>query len=77
MKVQVFAALKDYFDPNFDLNHNASTISDVKEMLLQKNPEATYLLNLSRFAVNEEIVDEDFKINAHDLISVLPPASGG
>ncbi len=77
MKVQVFAALKDYFEPSIELDLHASTISDIKEMLLQVNPEAAPLLNLSRFAVNEEIVGEDFKINAHDLISVLPPASGG
>ncbi|HVG17099.1 MAG TPA: MoaD/ThiS family protein [Chitinophagaceae bacterium] len=77
MKVQVFAALKDYFDPSFELNDNASTVSEVKERLLRMNPDATSLLNLSRFAVNEEIVGEDFKINTHDLISILPPASGG
>ena len=77
MQVAVYAVLKDYFDSSFELNHPVGTISEVKEKLLQINPKAASLLNLSRFAVNDEIVGDDFKINAHDLISILPPASGG
>lgn len=77
MQIAVYAVLKDYFDSNFEMDYHAGTISDVREKLLQLNPNAASLLSLSRFAVNEEIVGEDFKITAHDLISVLPPASGG
>ncbi len=77
MKVNVFAVLKDYFDAGFSLNEKFSSVNDVKNKLVQMNPRSENILKVCRFAVNDEIVNEDFKIKDNDVISVLPPASGG
>ena len=77
MKVEVYAVLKDYFEPSFSMAVPASSISELKQQLLEKNPHAAGVLKASRFAVNNEFVQEDYKLSAHDTIAVLPPASGG
>jgi molybdopterin converting factor small subunit len=77
MKVNVFAVLKDYFDPSFSVNEKLVSIKEVKNKLVQINPQSENILKVCRFAVNDELVSEDHKISDHDVISVLPPASGG
>jgi molybdopterin converting factor small subunit len=77
MKVNVYAVLKEYFDPSFQVPETLASVEQVKEQLIRINPKSSSVLQRCRFAVNDEFVKEDFKISAHDVISVLPPASGG
>ena len=77
MKVTVYAVLKDYFDPSFQLDEKLTSIEALKNKLEQIKPQAAAVLNSSRFAVNDEFVNLDFKIKEDDSISVLPPSSGG
>lgn len=77
MKVTVYAVLKDYFDPSFHLDEKLTSIEELKNKLEQIRPQAIEVLNASRFAVNDEFVNLDFKIKDDDSISVLPPSSGG
>ncbi|WP_304063200.1 MoaD/ThiS family protein [Pedobacter glucosidilyticus] len=77
MKIKVFAALKDYFDKDFLLEENLKTITDLKAHLAQQQPKALALLNLCRFAVDDEFVDLSHLIHENDEISVIPPSSGG
>jgi molybdopterin converting factor small subunit len=77
MKIEVYAVLKDYFEPSFSIAAEACSVSELKQQLLEKNPQAAGVLKASRFAVNNEFVQEDYKLSAHDIIAVLPPASGG
>lgn len=77
MKVTVYAVLKDYFDPSFQLDEKLTSIEALKNKLEQIKPQAAAVLNASRFAVNDEFVNLDFKIKEDDSISVLPPSSGG
>jgi len=76
MKVTVYAVLKDYFEPNFDID-KVSSVQELKQKLEEIKPSAAPVLNACRFAVNNEFVDLDFKIKEDDSISILPPASGG
>ena len=76
MKVTVYAVLKDYFEPNFDID-KVSSVQELKQKLEEIKPSAAPVLNACRFAVNNEFVDLDFKIKEDDYISILPPASGG
>jgi sulfur-carrier protein len=76
MKVTVYAVLKDYFDPSFDIE-NISSIEELKRKLEEVRPSAAPVLQACRFAVNDEFVNLDFKIKEDDNISILPPASGG
>ena len=77
MKVTVYAVLKDYFEPNFDIKEKIYSVEDLKNKLEELKPSAAFVLNASRFAVNDEFVNLDFKIKDDDDISILPPASGG
>lgn len=77
MNIQTFAALKDYFSANFNVTENLHHISDLKTFLIQQNPAAQEILNISRFAVNDIFVDLDFEIKQHDTICIIPPSSGG
>jgi molybdopterin converting factor small subunit len=74
MKVTVYAVLKDYFEPNFQIKEKLSSVEDLKKKLEEIKPSAAPVLNACRFAVNDEF---DFKIKEDDEISILPPASGG
>ena len=77
MKVEVYAVLKDYFEGSFSVAEPAASVSELKQQLLAKNPGAANILKASRFAVNNQFVQEDYKLSEHDTIAVLPPASGG
>jgi len=77
MKIQVFAVLKEYFDKEFELAEEIKDISTLKERLSSLNKEADGVLNISRFAVNNEFVNPDYAIQAHDTICIFPPSSGG
>ena len=78
MKVQLFAMLKDYFKEELTLDptciHQAS---DVIHTLSDLNPEASAILKRCRIAVEMKFVLGDYKLNAHDTISIIPPSSGG
>jgi molybdopterin converting factor subunit 1 len=53
-----------------------SSVEDLKELLLEINPEFEKLKNL-RIAINEEYVDNDVLISENDEIVLIPPVSGG
>lgn len=77
MTIQVFAVLKDYFDKEFEIANGATTIATLKQQLAAQNPEAANVLELCRFAVRDEFVDQNYPINPHDTICIVPPSSGG
>lgn len=77
MTIEVYAVLKDYFQKEFQLQSSAKNILELKQQLSLQNPEAANVLELCRFAVHDEFVDQNFPINSHDIISVIPPSSGG
>ena len=77
MKIAVYAILKDFFDKEFTLDQTFSSIDDLKSFLINKNPNAARILSISRFAVDNEFVDNDYSLKANDNISIMPPSSGG
>ena len=77
MKVQVFAALKEHFDKEFEVNAQFENTEELRNFLIDLRPETTAILNSCRFAVNDEFVDMNFKLNANDTIVIIPPSSGG
>ncbi len=77
MKVQVYAVLKEYFHNEFEIDQSVNTIRELNAVLLDQNPVAEKLLHLCRFAVNDEFVDNNFQLNPDDVISIIPPSSGG
>ena len=77
MKIEVYAVLKDYFEKEFTLQQSFKNINDLRSFLIDKNPEAVGILTISRFAVNNEIVENNYILKENDHISIMPPSSGG
>lgn len=77
MKVQVFAILKDHFDKEFEIEEDISDAAELKSFLIQSRPAAETILNNCRFAVNDEFVEPNFKLQSYDTITIIPPSSGG
>lgn len=77
MKVQVYASLKDHFEKDFELTEPIPDIDALKNKLKILAPNAEQLLQRCRFAVSDEFVDSNFKLNNHDTVFVIPPSSGG
>ncbi|MEJ7768480.1 MAG: MoaD/ThiS family protein [Chitinophagaceae bacterium] len=77
MKVQVFAVLKDYFEKEFLLEDYVGNTKALKESLLRLNPAASGILEICRFAVNDEFIDDQYQFSLNDSIFIIPPASGG
>ncbi len=69
--------LKDYFDHEVWLPEPVSTVDELKERLLLQNESARDLLESCRFAVNDRFIDNNYIFQRHDIVSILPPASGG
>ena len=77
MKVQVFAVLKDHFDREFEIDENIASAAELRSFLMQSKPGATTILNNCRFAVNDEFVEMNFKLQSYDTVTIIPPSSGG
>jgi len=77
MTIQVYAALKDYFDTEFEITEPVHSVEELRTLLLKRNPGAEAIMPVCRFAVNDTFVDSQFQLKAHDAIHIIPPSSGG
>ncbi len=53
------------------------SVRELRELLKNKYPELSHLIDRMRLAVNEEYVDEDYTISERDVVALIPPVSGG
>lgn len=77
MKIHVYAGLKDYFQPEFELAGEVRNTDELITRLLAINDQAGALLSSCRFAVEEGFIDNEFKLKANDTVIIVPPSSGG
>jgi molybdopterin synthase sulfur carrier subunit len=77
MKIQVFAVLKEYFDKEFELSDDIQDIASLQSHLSRLNTSAQGILQICRFAVHDEFVDQNYTITKNDTICIFPPSSGG
>lgn len=77
MKIHVYAALKDYFQPEFEVSELVRNTDELKAHLLTINDKAGEILSSCRFAVEEGFIDNAFKLTENDTIVIIPPSSGG
>ncbi|MEG8945769.1 MoaD/ThiS family protein [Rosettibacter firmus] len=76
--IKIFAGLREFIPDEFNINvDNNCTVEQLKKLLIKKFPEASKLLNSSRFVVNEEFVDNKEVINKNATVYIIPPVSGG
>ena len=81
MRIRYFAWIKDITnkdDDIIDINH-PKNIQELKEHLENTYPELKkhFLLDVLRFAVNQEYVSENLNLKPIDEIAIFPPVSGG
>jgi molybdopterin synthase sulfur carrier subunit len=77
MKIHVYAGLKDYFQPEFEVEDIVRNTDELKALLLIMNGKAEAMLSTCRFAVEEGFIDNAYNLNSHDTIVIIPPSSGG
>ncbi len=78
VEILFFAAMKDHFPAQDRLILNGGeSIADLRNILSDLKPEASSLLQVSRFAVNQKVVGDEFTVPEGAVIAVLPPSSGG
>jgi molybdopterin converting factor small subunit len=78
IKIKVFAAMKDFFDPEFEMEVPAEvSIADLFNILMIKQPFVLPVLTKSRVAIDENFVDTDYCLKENDYVYILPPSSGG
>jgi len=77
MRIHVYATLKDYFSPEFELEAVAHNTDELKRCLADINGQARQLLDSCRFAVEEGFIDNEYKLKENDTVIVIPPSSGG
>jgi sulfur-carrier protein len=77
MKIHVYAALKEHFDPEFELKETVHNTDELKACLQEINADAAELLQSCRFAVEEGFIDNAYKLKDNDTVVIIPPSSGG
>jgi sulfur-carrier protein len=78
IKIKVFAALKDYFEPEFEMDVSRGiTVADAMNMIMIRNSFALPVLTKCRIAVNENFVESDYNIKENEELFIIPPSSGG
>lgn len=77
MKIHVYAALKDYFSPEFEMVEIARNTDELRTCLLAINENAGEILQACRFAVEDGFIDNEYKLQEHDTVIIIPPGSGG
>jgi len=77
MKIHVYAKLKDFFSPEFELNAVVRNTDELKLRLLEINEGAKNILDSCRFAIEEGFIDQDHKLKENDTVIIIPPSSGG
>ena len=77
VKVKYFSIVKERIGKNEENLSFSGSVKEFREFLKKRYPELGDVWDSVRFAVNEEYVDEDFKLSDNDNVAVIPPVSGG
>jgi sulfur-carrier protein len=78
IKIKVFAALKDFFEPEFEIDVKSNTtVADAINIIMLRNTFASPVLSKCRIAVNESFVSSDYHIQENEELFIIPPSSGG
>ncbi len=81
MKIKYFAWIKDITNKDYEFieNNFPNNIYNLKKYLIFKYPDLEKHLtsNILRFAINQEYISSNQKLNSNDEIAIFPPVSGG
>tara|TARA_Y100000996_G_scaffold412681_1_gene399340 strand:- start:729 stop:974 length:246 start_codon:yes stop_codon:yes gene_type:complete len=81
MKVKYFAWIKDITKKDYEVIEKdyPQNIEELKKFLNLMYPDLEKHISndILRFAINQEYVSKNLKLNSKDEIAIFPPVSGG
>ena len=77
MKLLYFAILRERLKKDQEEIEFKGTISQLRQLLIEKYPELEPVLKVVRFAVNEEYVGDEYELKGDERVALIPPVSGG
>lgn len=77
MKLLYFAILRERLKKDQEELEFKGTISQLRQLLIEKYPELEPVLKVVRFAVNEEYVGDEYQLKGDEKVALIPPVSGG
>ncbi|RLJ70481.1 molybdopterin synthase subunit MoaD [Hydrogenivirga caldilitoris] len=76
-RVIYFSVLKEKLGISEEELDFRGSVAKLREVLKERHPEAAEIIDRVKFAVNEEYVSEDYRIEGDERIAIIPPVSGG
>ncbi len=79
VKVLYFSSIKDRIKKReevLEIPENTA-VSQFIEIIKQKHPEISDLIDKVMIAVNEEYTSNETRLKEGDIIAIIPPVSGG
>ena len=81
MKIKYFAWIKDITDHEYEeiSSEKINNLDELKVFIIKKYPDLKKHLDkeILRFAVNQEYIINNIKLDANAEIAIFPPVSGG
>ncbi|NPA32527.1 MAG: molybdopterin converting factor subunit 1 [Aquificae bacterium] len=77
VEVRYFSILREKLGKDSETLPFEGSVRELKEKLKERYPNAEKLIDAVRVAVNEEYVNDDYKISQGDRVALIPPVSGG
>ncbi|MFN4319303.1 MAG: molybdopterin converting factor subunit 1 [Aquificaceae bacterium] len=77
MKLLYFAILKERLKKDQEEINFKGTVSQLRQLLIERYPELEPVLKVVRFAVNEEYVKDEYQLKGDERVALIPPVSGG
>lgn len=79
IEVRLFAAAADMAATRRAVLHVAPgcSLQQVRRELIARYPALQTLASVSRWAVAEQFVSDDFRLYGHATVAMIPPVSGG
>ena len=78
IKLITYANLREHITSGDTIEiMDGSSISRLREFLSQQYPGCPVVLKTCRFAVDGEIIDNQFELKEQSEVHILPPSSGG
>ncbi len=75
-RVLYFSILREKLGSEESIEFKGS-VAELKKVLKERHPQVADIIDRVKFAVNEEYVSDDFKLEGDETVAVIPPVSGG
>lgn len=78
IKIMLFAGIAEKTKQNqLEIEDEGLCIRDLRLWLAEQYPSISEDITQAMIAVNEEFADDSTVLQAHDVVAIIPPVSGG